>query len=144
MGIVIDECFYIKVAFIFVVFFEALFTGLIPTYSKTCRESPKILGIANSFAAGVFLAIAFVHILPEECEIWEGVSQENNPGKKVFPLPNVLLFCGYTLILLIDKVMFDTHSLFEDDHDHLAVNGDPAEIKLANNVKASMVALGHA
>jgi len=37
------------------------------------------------------------------------------------------MFCGYTLILIIDKVMFDTHSLFEEAHDHI----DPVEEKLA-------------
>jgi hypothetical protein len=41
-----------------------------------------------------------------------------------FPLPYFLAFVGYTLILIIDKVMFDTHALF-DDHQR-----DPAEEKL--------------
>lgn len=50
----------------------------------------------------------------------------------------MLLFVGYTLILIIDKVMFDTHALFDDDHDH---HGDPAEIKLAQNVRASMMGM---
>ena len=29
-----------------------------------------------------------------------------------------MTFLGYTFILIIDKVMFDTHALFEDDPDH--------------------------
>jgi hypothetical protein len=52
----------------------------------------------------------------------------------------VLLLTGYTLILLIDKVMFDTHALF-DDHDHQM---DPAEEKLQDNVKASMAMMSRA
>ena len=70
MIVVIDACFWWKFAFIFVCFFEAFICGIIPTISKSCRENPKVLGIANSFAAGVFLAIAIVHILPEEEENW--------------------------------------------------------------------------
>lgn len=76
-SIVIDTLFWVKTAFIVWIFFEAFLSGVFPTYSKTCRESPKILGIANSFAAGVFLAIALIHILPEEVENWNTVVMKN-------------------------------------------------------------------
>lgn len=59
-----------KIGFMTVIFFEGLIAGLIPTWSTSCRESPKVLGIANSFAAGVFLAIAFMHIAPEMIQTW--------------------------------------------------------------------------
>lgn len=75
--IVIDPVFWVKIGFIVFVFLEAFLTGLIPTFLKTCRESPKILSIANSFAAGVFLAIAFVHILPEEAANWAELNPDN-------------------------------------------------------------------
>jgi len=32
-------------------------------------------------------------------------------GEYLFPLPEFCLFMGYTLILTIDKVLFDTHGL---------------------------------
>ena len=57
--------FWTKVGFIVIAFLEGFISGMIPTWSKSCRESPKILGIANAFAGGVFLAIALMHILPE-------------------------------------------------------------------------------
>ena len=110
MHIVIDDVFWIKTGFIVEIFCEALFAGLFPTFSKTCRESPKLLGIANSFAAGVFLSIALIHILPEEVENWENYN--DNP-ERLFPLPYILVFCGYLLILILDKVMFDSHALFD-------------------------------
>jgi len=122
--IVIDNVFWVKIGFIVFVFFEAFLSGCFPTWSKGCRESPKILGIANSFAAGVFLAIAFVHILPEEAGNWEELGY-NTP----FPLPYFLMFMGYTMILIIDKVMFDTHALFEQHGDAGMV--DPVDSKLA-------------
>jgi hypothetical protein len=37
--------------------------------------------------------------------------------KDPFPLPYLLIFVGYTFILIIDKVVFDSHALFDDD-DH--------------------------
>lgn len=120
-AIIINNVFWLKICFIVVVFCEAFFSGCFPTWSAGCRENPKILGIANSFAAGVFIAVALVHILPEEAEMWADMNPDTDP---LFPLPYFLMFLGYTLILIIDKVMFDTHALF--DH-----KDDPAERKLS-------------
>ena len=71
------------------------------------------------------MAIAFIHVLPEEIETWNEIS---GPGK-VFPLPELLAFIGYTIILILDKVLFDTHALFEheDGHGDRAHVCDPAE-----------------
>lgn len=139
--------FWFKIGFIILSFAEGMISGMIPTWSSSCRESPKILGIANSFAGGVFLAIAFMHITPEMIEDWDTLPyniDRVSEGKNIFPLPELLIFCGYTIILIIDKVLFDTHALFENDHEgdghghgHAA---DPASAKLEKNLKASMAA----
>ena len=55
----------VKVTFIFVAFFEAFIAGIIPVRCKAIKNSPKILGVANAFAGGVFIAIALMHIMPE-------------------------------------------------------------------------------
>ncbi len=123
-----------KIGFMIAAFLEALIAGMIPTWSPSCRESPKILGIANSFAGGVFLAIALMHIMPEQIEGWGEYKDEKEP---LFPLPELLVFVGYTFILVLDKVLFDTHALF-DDHGHGETSNDPAQIKLEVNMKASM------
>ena len=128
-----------KIAFIVVCFFEGAVTGMIPTWSSSCRESPKVLGVANSFAGGVFLAIAFMHILPEMTEEWIDYEADQGHTGEVFPLPQLLMFCGYTLILIIDKVLFDTHSLFDHDHEKEDQDGtfDPAAKKLQEGIKRS-------
>ena len=121
--------FWLKVTFIFVCFTEGMISGLIPTWSDGCTTNSKILGIANSFAAGVFMAIAFIHVLPEEIEAWNEISGEG----KVFPLPELLAFVGYTIILILDKVLFDTHALFHDIDEVHSPHGhacDPVEQKL--------------
>ena len=114
-----DDCtliFWTKIGFILGVFCEAFFAGIIPTCSSKVRESPKILGIANAFAAGVFLAIALMHILPEQVETWADYTIERKGADaKIFPLAELVTFFGYTFILLIDKVLFDTHALFDHD-----------------------------
>ena len=76
--------------------------GSIPVLSHKFNQSPTILGVANAFSGGVFLAIALVHILPEQYESYTELHVSD------FPLPFVLLLVGYTLILMIDKVLFDT------------------------------------
>ena len=129
-----------KVGFIVLVAAEAFIAGMFPTWSPSCRENPKILGIANSFAGGVFLAIALCHIMPESIETWNGLSVNTHPetnsegeveeveNEKIFPLPELLVFFGYTIILIIDKVLFDTHALFvNDEHGH---HHDPAAGKM--------------
>ena len=119
--------FWTKIIFIVVCWCEAFFSGCFPTWSRGCRENPKVLGIANAFASGVFLAIALIHILPEEADLWVSL----NPDKEnLFPLPYFLMWAGYTLILFIDKVAFDTAELFQDD---------PAAQKLASNLKNSIL-----
>lgn len=38
-----------------------------------------------------------------------------------FPLPYFMVFCGYTFILILDKVMFDSHSLVHEHGDKNAL-----------------------
>lgn len=58
---------------------------------------------------------------------------------EIFPLPYFLVFCGYTLILIIDKVMFDTTALFTKPADgEDGQFADPVEINLKRSIRASM------
>ena len=124
---------WLKLFFIIVAFFEAFLMGLLPVKVKRCRNSITALGIANAFAGGVFIAIALMHILPEQVESWEGVSCENwlesqdleetieNKAEcpDAYPLPFLLTVVGYSMILVLDKVLFDAHALLHiDGHDH--------------------------
>ena len=125
------EIFWIKVAFIIGGFIQGMVCGLIPVWNTSCRTSPKMVGIANSFSAGLFIAIGLMHVLPEENANWAKYSG----AKHLFPLPEVLCFVGYTIILLLDKVLFDTHALFDAQDDGLA---DPADRMLAKSVVATV------
>ena len=118
-----------KIIFIVLSFFEGFCFGAFPTWSKSCRESPKALGFANAFAAGVFLAIGFCHILPEQMAAWEKY-QGKPEGVEGFPLPTILLFIGYAIILLLDKVLFDSSALFNAGTAHSSDQLDPAAKKL--------------
>ena len=68
------------------------------------------------------MSIAFIHLLPEVSENYKDwVHPPTNKlwheDEEVIPLPFILLFAGYSLILFIDKVLFDSHGYFHE-HDH--------------------------
>ena len=44
--------------------------------------------------------------------------EEHDHGDEPFPLPYLLLITGYTLMLFIDKVLFNAHATFDHGHDH--------------------------
>lgn len=75
-------------------------------------------------------------MLPEEIEAWEGYSAKHFGPVDVYPLPELLTFAGYTIILILDKVLFDSHALFDEAHGKHA--HDPADAKLEQNVRASL------
>lgn len=111
----------LKIVFIIVVFLLAFLTGLIPVKCKKFKGSPAIIGVANAFSGGVFLSIGLIHVLPEENEKYNDYAKAGLPegeDVKVFPLPFFLAFCGYAFILMVDKVMFDSHALVHGEHGH--------------------------
>merc|ERR1712228_949836 len=118
-----DKADDMKLIFNFLIFFEAFIMGMIPVCSKKFTESPKVLGIANSFSAGIFIAIALMHIMPEEAEKWEEYKKDNHIELGL-PVPFLIMLSGYTLILLIDKVLFDTHGFEDHSHEHGHLNLD--------------------
>lgn len=172
------ELLIIKIVFIPAAFAIAMFFGILPAKVKACKESPKFLGLANAFSGGLFLAIALIHLLPEAAEhynewyehnhshddpddphdhLQHGDGHGHDHDHPPVPLPYILVFLGYVLILLIDKVMFDSHALFDDHghshihhhhghghghshgHKHEKLTTDPAARKLMASIKKSMI-----
>ena len=136
-----------KLIFIVITWFEAFLMGLLPVVNKRFTDSPKCLGLANSFSGGIFIAIALMHIMPEQAAAWTTymATKEKKPAEPAtlneggglplivlhggdgdeggFPLPFLLMLSGYTLILLVDKVLFDTHATFGHAHGEDHVHG---------------------
>ena len=101
--------------------------------SNACARSVTFLGIANAFAGGIFLAISPMHILPEAIEAYEKyyepVPEYDSDGYRLRheehgweTFPYLMYFVGYFIILMVDKVIFDTHSL-AGDHGHGGEHG---------------------
>jgi zinc transporter 1/2/3 len=85
------------------IFFSELIMGTLPMHSPTFRSSPLLMGWANSFVAGVFLAVGIVHLLPEAVEKMDDYYGDLT---KELPIAFVMVIVGYTLILMLERVMF--------------------------------------
>jgi zinc transporter 1/2/3 len=92
-----------------------LIFSFIPNYVNSIRKNEYLLDIANTFAAGLFLGIGLLHLLPESSEIFK------DQYKIKFPIAYLISFLTYCLILCIEKVIFDPHSIMHE-HNKLSDN----------------------
>lgn len=114
----------VKIVCIIVIGMIALVFGFFPKWFSKYSTSNnanhnKILGISNTFSAGIFLGIAFFHLLPEATEAFEKYFKELVvPSKyQAFPFQFAFAFTAYALILFIEKIAFDSHSLIDHEHE---------------------------
>ena len=74
------------------------------------------------------MTIGFVHMLPEAVEQYE-LYAELHDIEDAFPLPFVLMFAGYLLVLFIDRVIM--HKLVGHGHHHHGTK-EEIECKIKN------------
>jgi ABC-type Zn2+ transport system substrate-binding protein/surface adhesin len=77
--------------------------GFIPKAWGKCRDNEYTLSFLNCFSAGIFLAMSLVHMMPESAEMYADWAAEEGI-ERPFPLPYVMFFLGYMLILGVDRV----------------------------------------
>ncbi|GMI60746.1 hypothetical protein ScalyP_jg2156 [Parmales sp. scaly parma] len=89
--------------------FQFLLTSLnvlcwfIPLRAKNFGSNKLLLGLANAFSGGVFLSLAFGHLIPE-CV--RGFGSDWNEA-----VPHMVVLFGYLLIFFFEKVAFDSSGL---------------------------------
>lgn len=123
--------------------------GLLPKVIPAVSRNEIVLSFLNCFSAGIFLGMALLHIIPEGVEIYEG-HVEKEHIEKPFPWPYVLIFAGYLLVLVIDRViagwllklMGKEHEAHighshgsKTHHDHH--KDDPQQVKVHNETDAA-------
>jgi zinc transporter 1/2/3 len=92
-----------------------VFCWLVPLRSKKMSENKFALSLANAFSGGVFLSLAFGHLIPECIHGFEGFNEVT---------PYMLVLGGYLLIFFFEKVAFDAHDiLHEMEHSYEKANG---------------------
>lgn len=82
---------------------------LIPLKSKRITDNKLGLSLANAFSGGVFLSLAFGHLIPECVQGFNGVGHEINEA-----LPYMVVLGGYLLIFFVEKVAFDAHEILHE------------------------------
>ncbi|HYD48698.1 MAG TPA: ZIP family metal transporter [Terriglobales bacterium] len=84
------------------VFAGALAGGLLPL-RRGLRDAPgNLLGRGNAFAAGMFLGIGLVHMLPEADEMWR-------PFVADYPVAALLAAIAFLLVLFFEHVALPPH-----------------------------------
>lgn len=92
-----------KIILMIIMFLE-VYIGLIPSCcGDRCKANPTPLSFLNCFSAGIFLAMALLHVAPGAMETWESWAKCNDLKEPYFPLPSMVIMFGYCLILAIDK-----------------------------------------
>ncbi len=74
--------------------------GIIPLLATRHHASRRFLSLGNALAGGIFLGVGFLHLLPEAGEALEEVVE--------YPLAPLLAAVGVGVLLLIDRVLFET------------------------------------
>ena len=85
----------------------AMVGGAIPLLMTRNHGSHRFFSLGNSFSGGIFLGAGFIHLLPEAAESLGGVTE--------YPLASLLAAVGVALLLLIDRVVFDSHLQKDSD-----------------------------
>ena len=100
----------IKLASLVFLLGMAVCFGFMPYFISSCRKSNKFLSLSNAFSAGIFLGMGLFHILPESSKMLEEATE--------LPLAYICCFLSYALILFVEKVAFNSHSIVHATHFH--------------------------
>ena len=90
----------IKVIAVLAIIVVGVVGGVIPILASRHGTSHRFLSLGNALAGGVFLGAGFIHLLPEAVEALEGVVD--------YPLAPLLAAIGVVVLLLIDRVLFES------------------------------------
>lgn len=80
----------------------------IPLKTQNFHQESSLLGYGNAFAGGIFLMLSLGHMIPHAIE-----SLESQGVKSISAF--YLSLVGYSLILFIEKIAFNTHELLHND-----------------------------
>mmetsp|Transcript_36409 Transcript_36409/g.41857 ORF Transcript_36409/g.41857 Transcript_36409/m.41857 type:complete len:500 (-) Transcript_36409:152-1651(-) len=103
---------------------------LVPLQSKSFGENKVALSLANAFSGGVFLSLAFGHLIPEcvhgfsTALAFKSGSLSAAASNLNEAAPYMLVLSGYLLIFFVEKVAFDAHGALhamEHAQDHAVV-----------------------
>jgi zinc transporter ZupT len=101
------------------------------------RENGSLLGLANSFSAGIFLMLAFTQMIPHALDIFQTNQLDLSLAFKYSVV-------GYLLIMSIEKILFDpslwtkskpstTHTSQANKIKETAITSDEGKVPVKNS-----------
>ena len=90
----------IKVVAAVAIFAVGVLGGVIPFLATRHHASHRFFSLGNSLAGGIFLGAGFIHLMPEASEVLDEVVK--------YPLAPLLAAVGVCVLVLIDRVLFET------------------------------------
>merc|ERR1719506_426819 len=94
-----------------------VFCWLVPLQMKSFGENKLVLSLANAFSGGVFLSLAFGHLIPECVAGFTSLvaSSSSATTPTLNPAtPYMLVLSGYLLIFFVEKVAFDADGILHE------------------------------
>ena len=103
------DLLHLKGGLIVVLFGTALLIPLIPLKFSDSRFFKNALKISKTFAAGVFLGMAFLHLYPDSVKLLSSIQ---------YPLTGLMAISSYMCMLFIEKVAFVDNNLISHGGKH--------------------------
>ncbi|CAM9828363.1 unnamed protein product [Chrysoparadoxa australica] len=104
---------------------------LLPMKMKRFVDNKMAMSVASAFSGGVFLSLAFGHMIPHAQHGFEGMDVPNS-------VPYYLTLGGYMLIFFVEKVAFDTHAVM---HGEEGENGSTDAVTSGRSATILLLAL---
>lgn len=104
-----------KIIISVVLFIEVLFFSQLPYITPKVATSKSIMTVFNGFSTGLFMGIAFLHMIPQANEKLGGdhehVVPEGSHSHGDFPLGSLISLLTFLLVFAIEMSL-------HGDHDH--------------------------
>lgn len=91
--------------------------GLLPMKLKTTNPNSILISLGNAFSGGLFLALGLIHILPEASTNMTKSFEKSNTWAR-FPFAFIISFLVFSLLLFIDKIMYNTADMVTQNKHH--------------------------
>jgi zinc transporter 1/2/3 len=79
--------------------------------NKNFTQNEAALGVANAFSGGIFLMLAFGHLLPHSTAVLEEIGKDRS-----FAFSCALF--GYLMMFFVEKILFNSHAILHSVMDH--------------------------
>ena len=90
----------LKIGAAVAIFLAGLIGGLFAAQLTRSKSREAITGLANTFAGGVFLGAALMHMLPDAREKFEELAMETD-----YPIFAFAAAAGFLLVLMLNKMI---------------------------------------